>query len=152
MVSVFNSITIPSLLSLNRNSLVVQWVRDLVFSLWIQFNSWPRNLHMLLMWPKKFFFYLHVPLYYDAQHNNLDFPYSSIFLFCSIFSPVLENLLMRAYWIRRKGWCPGSVPISKLLKFSGLVALWRILADVMSELFFSEDCLSCYLEKKSMVM
>ena len=76
--------------------------------------------------------------------SKTDFPYSRIFLFCCIFSPVLENLLIRAYWISGKGWCPGSVTISKLLKFSGLVALWRTLGGVKSELFFSEDCLATW--------
>ena len=44
----------------NRNSFLVQWVKDLVLSmqqlgllLWHKFDPWPRNFHMPQVWPKK---------------------------------------------------------------------------------------------------
>lgn len=43
---------------MDRNSLVAEWVKDLVLSLqWFgsllghQFNTWPGNFHMLWTWP-----------------------------------------------------------------------------------------------------
>ena len=42
------------------SSLGVQWVKDLVLSLWwlgsllwLRFDTWPRNFHMLRTWPKE---------------------------------------------------------------------------------------------------
>ena len=36
------------------SSLVVQWVKDLTWSLlWLRFDPWAGNHHMLWVWPKK---------------------------------------------------------------------------------------------------
>ena len=79
-----------------------------------------------------------IKLFKKKLLSKTDFPYSSMFLSCCIFSPAC---------IWEKVWYPGSVTISKSVKFSEFVALWGVLGDVKSEFLFSEDCLDTWSKR-----
>ena len=50
-------------------------------------------------------------------------------------------------YLRLLIFLPGSVTISKSVKFSELVDLWRMSGDVKSEFLFSEDCLDTWSKR-----
>ena len=53
------------------SSLVVQRVKDLALSLqWPGYNLWPRNFHLLQVWPKKILFYASVSSVVSKKDKN----------------------------------------------------------------------------------
>ena len=52
-----------------------QWVKNLALlqlwcksQLWLKFNPWPRNFHMLWMWPKKTICLISICSYIDIRY------------------------------------------------------------------------------------